>query len=71
VWNAVNAATRYNVQVSTNSTFAPLFHSDNTTALQKAYTDFPHTGAKYFWRARAYNTTGYGAWSAVRNFINP
>lgn len=68
-WNAATRATTYEVQVSTSNTFATItFGRTGLTA--RNITVSPQLGATtvYYWRVRGVNTTGPGAWSAVRSF---
>ena len=70
-WSSVSGATNYAVQVSASPAFSPLFHYNYTyTATSRTYTDFPNNGTTYYWRVRAYNAAGWGAWSSARSFIN-
>ena len=68
-WNAATRATTYEVQVSTSNTFATItFGRTGLTA--RNVTVSPQLGSRvvYYWRVRGVNTTGPGAWSAVRSF---
>ena len=67
-WNDVAGATSYQLQVADNNTFA-------TTLLDKSnlpVTSYPSGGLKekttYYWRVRAKNAIGEGAWSEVWAF---
>jgi hypothetical protein len=66
-WNAVAAATSYDVQASTDSLFSTLIVND--TARVELNRAFPVTnGAVYHWRARARNSVSLSNWSPVRRF---
>ncbi|MBK9247224.1 MAG: hypothetical protein IPM69_03710 [Ignavibacteria bacterium] len=67
-WLAVAGAETYHVQLSQDVNFATTI-IDQTGILNPAfsYTGLAQ-GAKYYWRVRAVNTAGTGAWSAVWNF---
>lgn len=72
-WNvATPAVSRYWLEVSIDSTFADALVSDSmlvdTTLRIGGYTK----GAQYYWRARARNVAGWGAWSTIsRFFVEP
>lgn len=67
-WRAVATATSYQIQVGTDSAFASgILHDtevSDTTALLNGFAE----GGRYFWRVRAKNGTGPGAYSGVRVF---
>jgi subtilisin-like proprotein convertase family protein len=68
-WASSVGATTYQVQVSTTSTFTTTVV--NATGLTStSYTISPAliSNTVYYWRGRAVNTCGTGAWSAVFNF---
>ncbi|MDY0042555.1 MAG: CAP domain-containing protein [Desulforhabdus sp.] len=63
--------TQYHLQVSTSSTFSSLFYDNSSiTGISQALSGFPNTGTTYYWRVRAYNSSGWGPWSDTRNFKN-
>lgn len=67
-WNAVTGAATYQVQLSTGSTFATTIVNDSTlTATTKAVGPLT-AGTTCYWRVRAKNGGGAGAWSTVRSF---
>ena len=62
-------AITYNIQVSETSTFSPLI-IDKQGLSQTQYTsETDLTGAAFFWRVRAKDIVGYGAWSATWKFL--
>lgn len=67
-WAAVAGATNYLVQVSTTNNFAVILDSATVTgtSFQTVVTLSPST--TYFWRVRAINPCGDGAFSAPRSF---
>ncbi len=67
-WNAAAGATSYEVQVSTDSTFAATFYNQsNLTTTSKSVSGLS-AGTKYYWRVDATNSSGTSGWSAVWNF---
>lgn len=72
-----DAITTYDLQVSTDSTFASVTHwtvTDSTTGIvgndiDRTYGGTALTrGTTYYWRARTNDGTGDGAWSAAQQF---
>jgi hypothetical protein len=62
------AISKYWVEYSTDSTFGTIIGADTTlTDTTKTITGLSNI-TKYFWRVRAKNQTGWGAFSAVWNF---
>jgi|GEM_PF-1447499 len=58
----------YDVQVSTSMSMSPLL-IDQTGLSTPAFTATGlSNGVTYYWRARAVNPSGNGAWSAIRSF---
>lgn len=69
-WSAVEGATHYHLQVATNYSFAALFLNDsNLTAPSLSAGPFTPSTV-YFWRVRARNANGAGAWSPIRTFTS-
>ena len=68
-WNDVSGATSYDVQVATDSAFTNVIRSANALA-SSTWTVSPalSSGTTYYWRARANNTCGAGAWSSGFSF---
>jgi hypothetical protein len=67
-WNAVNAATAYQIDVSTSDVFATVFFSDSTVADTTTSFGGLAAGASYYWRVRAKNGAGWGPYGATRSF---
>jgi hypothetical protein len=70
LWNNVNGATNYVIQLSADSLFSTLLVNDSTIS----NSIYPVSGGllanntKYYWRVRAKNNIGSGPWSVVWNF---
>jgi hypothetical protein len=71
-WRKTTGATVYHVQVDTLAAFgAPLFE-DSAVADTSSKMARLADSTRYFWRVRAGNATGFGAWSKARSFTtNP
>jgi hypothetical protein len=68
-WRAAARATTYEVQVSLVNTFTTTAFSRNgLTARNVTVSPALAARTRYFWRVRAVNATGAGAWSATRQF---
>jgi len=72
-----DACASYDLQVSTDSTFASVTHWDDTndttgisgTTITRSYAGTGLSyGTTYYWRARTNDGTGDGTWSATRSF---
>lgn len=66
-WTAVAHATGYQVQVATDERFTNLIADPQTTLPYHHLTGLLQ-GARYFWRARAFNAAGEGPWSLIWRF---
>jgi hypothetical protein len=67
-WNAVQVATRYELQVSTSSGFSStVFDDTSITATSRQVGPLVNNGT-YYWRVKAINTAGTSPWSAVWSF---
>ena len=66
-WSKVSGAASYHMQVATDTGFTNVFMEDSTLTdtLKAIVLDSTTT---YYWRVRAKNTGGSGAWSGVWNF---
>jgi len=66
-WSDISGADYYEVVLDDNSDFSsPLYDHDDLTISQWTT---PYLGVDYYyWRARAHNGTGWGAWSDQRYF---
>jgi subtilisin family serine protease len=68
-WAASARATTYEVQVSLVNTFATTAFSRNgLTARNVTISPALAARTKYYWRVRAVNATGAGAWSATQQY---
>jgi len=66
-WMAVATATGYEVEVSTENTFATTVFSGTTTNLTQALSGLNYN-TTYYWRVRALRGSEQGPWSAVWSF---
>ncbi|MBK7256588.1 MAG: fibronectin type III domain-containing protein [Ignavibacteriae bacterium] len=68
VWNTADRATRYHLQVSTDSQFIQLRLNDSTSTdtSRVASALLPHT--TYWWKIRAGNLAGFSAFSTPRKY---
>ncbi len=69
-WSTNATAALYDVQVSANSGFTTTFLRDSLISanLTSKQISGLAQGTTYYWRVRAKNNTGAGAWSEVRSF---
>lgn len=67
-WNNVSDGIIYNVQVSTDSTFATVNVSGNVGGLLYVLQPTLLGNTKYFWRVQTNNGGHFSAWSAPRSF---
>lgn len=69
-WDPVAGADSYHLQVASSYNFAsPLVNDSGVTTTSKSSPMFaPRT--VYFWRVRAKNASGVGAWSTIRTFTS-
>jgi photosystem II stability/assembly factor-like uncharacterized protein len=68
-WSTVFQASDYRLQLSSDSAFNSSLIDTGITNAQFTIPNGILTGSqKYFWRARAHNTGGYGPWSSIWNF---
>ena len=66
-WGVVIGATAFHVQVSVDSLFTTTVINDTAvTTISRSVT--VSNGTKYYWRVRAKNAGGFGAYSATWNF---
>ena len=66
-WNSVTDATSYDIQLSTDSSFATTIVNANTTSTDKAVSGLS-ISTSYYWRARAINSADTSDWSQVWKF---
>ena len=62
-WNAASNATGYELQVSTDPSFASITQSEETTATTLTLTEDLESATSYFWRVRGLAECGGGEWS--------
>lgn len=63
-WNRTGSATHYGFQLGTDSTFASgLFKNDTALTDTNRLINGLQTGTRYYWRVRARNSAGWGAYS--------
>lgn len=68
IWGAAPRATKYHLQVATDTGFNSLIF-DNSNIATTSQTMGPlNSFTKYYWRVRGWNTVGFGNYSAVWNF---
>ncbi len=68
LWNQTTGASKYHIQIATAPNFLALIAEDsNVTSLQKQFSDLP-AFTDLYWRVRAGNAGGYGAFSNVWTF---
>ena len=67
-WSPVAGATSYEFQLALNSNFNPVAVSGTSNANQAWVNSLLANDAKYYWRVRAVNICGPGAWSSVFEF---
>lgn len=68
-WNPTAFAEEYELQVASAQSFAAntiVFTSRKSTTGNRS--DMPECGKTYYWRVRAHNSVGAGAWSSVFSF---
>lgn len=67
-WQSADNALHYRIHVATDGAFASIVDSGVVDVLMKQ-TSKLNSGTKYYWRVRAENTDGQGAWSGAFRFI--
>ena len=68
-WNSVPTAISYELEVATDASFSYLIFLKNNICPTACKVTGLDNNTTYYWRVRAYNTRGAGAWSAVRSFF--
>ncbi len=68
-WNLEEDATKYRVQVATDSNFTNLVVHDSTVAVSSRLVSGLSGSTTYYWRVSAGNNLGWGAYSTRRSFI--
>jgi len=67
-WTAVPWAASYVVEVSTDATFQSIFYSASTSTATHKVGQILAKNTHYYWRVRARNICGVGAFSTTSNF---
>jgi len=75
-WTSKTNATKYRLQVSTDSTFAIVSYTDSiVTTNQFVSTKAMNSALNYYWRVKAGDALGYSAWSSISSlqtlYISP
>lgn len=68
-WSEPDGATGYRLQVATDAGFSAVVHDDAALVLPAASLPGLDHDTEYFWRVRANSAEGWGAWSAVSDFV--
>ncbi len=69
-WNSSIGATKYYLQVNTNSTFTGTSIFDAEVGNVSIYEVTGLTlGVTYYWRVKAGNDAGWSSWSTIRNVV--
>jgi hypothetical protein len=66
-WQTVSGASHYRLQVATDSNFVGTVYNDTVLGLSKNLSALA-SNTLHFWRVRAHNQLGGGAWSEMRRF---
>jgi len=71
-WAAgTGSPTQYQLQVNSSSAFTGTNYYDvQVSGTSQLVTGLPNNGATLYWHVRAYNTAGWGPYSAVRSFTS-
>lgn len=69
-WNAASFATGYQIDLSTSNTFAPMLLTDSTLTDTTRNVGGFAANTLYYWRVRAKDGAGWGAFSSVRSFTS-
>ena len=67
-WTKVKDTDKYYIQLSKDEMFVQIVNSDSTITDTSKTIAGLNNNTKYYWRIRARNISGYGAWSDVWNF---
>ena len=67
-WDTLSDATKYHVQIATDSAFStPIIQDSLLTTGSKSISGLAYY-TKYYWRVRGLNVLGYGPFSGIRTF---
>jgi len=67
-WSEPVGATRYQIQIDTDSLFSPASISDSTLLTSAYQNSDSLINGEYFWRVRARNNNGWSGYSEIRSF---
>ncbi len=67
-WSASQNATRYQVEVSTSTSFSSMIINDSTVTSTSRITGALSGNTTYYWRVQASNTAGASGWSSAWSF---
>jgi len=67
-WNAASEAVSYHLQIATDSSFTTIIFDQNNILSASQTVNSLVNGTTHFWRVRARNSAGEGAWSTVWKF---
>lgn len=68
VWFPSSGAAAYHIQLATDASFTTLVREDSTLTDTTLAIESLEQGTTYYWRLRAGNTVGWGAYSETRSF---
>ena len=68
IWNAAVGAATYHIQLATDSLFNDMILNDSTLRTASRMIGPLPVDTKYYWRVRAKNASGVGAFSATWSF---
>ena len=72
IWQkTIPSATRYMVQVATDSVMSNIFFQDSTLTDTTEFIKSLSSNVTYWWRVKAQNSAGWGQYSLKRRFILP
>lgn len=69
-WTSVAGATKYQSQLSRDSSFGSVITGNEQSSNSTRWTGFPSDGSRWYWRVRAGNSQGWSSWSGSRHFFN-
>lgn len=69
-FNPASGATKYQTQLSRDSSFFDPINGGEYASTSVRWSNFANDGSRWYWRARAGNSQGWSQWSSSRSFIN-
>lgn len=69
-WDRVTGATKYQTQLSLDSSFSNPINGSEHSSASARWTGFTNDGRRWYWRVRAGNSQGWSQWSSSRYFVN-